>query len=366
MSRESPGSGSTNETPASEATIESCSSESQRLFDPADYLSFGTSTLVALAVYLLTLAPDINLGFSGIFATAAMHGGVAHPPGYPLSTIYTWAFVKLVPISNVGWRVAAASAVAGATACGLIALIVSRLGARLLRADIDGGQDARNLVQLRTAAAVCAALIFGFSGPFWGRAVIADVWTLSVLSLCLVFLLLLCWAQQPARRRCLYLAFFVYGLALTNSQLLLAVGPAIPFLLLTGSREIGRDAFICGTILCLAGLVAALSDAEPALEISREGIQPVLTVYLSTGLATTAMAVVLSIVTKQLLSEWRAALGCGAAFLAGLSLYLYVPLASMTNPPMNWGYPRTVQGFFHVLSRVSTNASTHRPTPFNS
>ena len=23
----------------------------------------------------------------------------------------------------------------------------------------------------------------------------------------------------------------------------------------------------------------------------------------------------------------------------------------MTNPPMEWGYPRTVQGFFHALTR---------------
>ena len=29
----------------------------------------------------------------------------------------------------------------------------------------------------------------------------------------------------------------------------------------------------------------------------------------------------------------------------------YVPIASMTNPPANWGYARTVTGFLHVLTR---------------
>ncbi|MGH8023874.1 MAG: TPR end-of-group domain-containing protein, partial [Limisphaerales bacterium] len=29
----------------------------------------------------------------------------------------------------------------------------------------------------------------------------------------------------------------------------------------------------------------------------------------------------------------------------------YMPLSGMTNPPMQWGYPRTVEGFFHTLSR---------------
>ena len=43
-------------------------------------------------------------------------------------------------------------------------------------------------------------------------------------------------------------------------------------------------------------------------------------------------------------------IGAGS-FLLGLALYFYVPIASMTNPPMNWGYPRTVSGFFHTISR---------------
>ena len=38
-------------------------------------------------------------------------------------------------------------------------------------------------------------------------------------------------------------------------------------------------------------------------------------------------------------------------WVAGAALNFYMPLASMTNPPMNWGYPRTIQGFVHVLTR---------------
>ena len=38
-------------------------------------------------------------------------------------------------------------------------------------------------------------------------------------------------------------------------------------------------------------------------------------------------------------------------WLLGASFYLYMPLASMTNPPLNWGYPRTWDGFLHALSR---------------
>src|SRR5689334_5677780 len=86
--------------------------------DCADWLSFAVTTLLALTGYLLTLAPEVTLEWSGILGTAAMYGGVGPPQGYPVWTIYSWLFIKLLPFSNPAWRVAVGSAVAGALACG--------------------------------------------------------------------------------------------------------------------------------------------------------------------------------------------------------------------------------------------------------
>jgi hypothetical protein len=33
----------------------------------------------------------------------------------------------------------------------------------------------------------------------------------------------------------------------------------------------------------------------------------------------------------------------------GLCTYLLLPVLSMTNPPVNWGYSRTVEGFWHLV-----------------
>jgi tetratricopeptide (TPR) repeat protein len=44
----------------------------------------------------------------------------------------------------------------------------------------------------------------------------------------------------------------------------------------------------------------------------------------------------------------------GAAFFAqlGVSFYVYMPIVSdLRNPPMNWGYPRTWEGFKHAIMR---------------
>lgn len=41
----------------------------------------------------------------------------------------------------------------------------------------------------------------------------------------------------------------------------------------------------------------------------------------------------------------------GIVWGLGFAVYLYEPISCMTVPPMQWGYPRTVEGFFHALSR---------------
>jgi len=49
--------------------------------------------------------------------------------------------------------------------------------------------------------------------------------------------------------------------------------------------------------------------------------------------------------------EWLLVISCGFCWLAGAGFYFYMPLAGMTNPPMQWGYPRIVEGFFHAFTR---------------
>lgn len=55
--------------------------------------------------------------------------------------------------------------------------------------------------------------------------------------------------------------------------------------------------------------------------------------------------------TRKYGNEWVAALICGLAWAIGAMFYLYMPLAGMSNPPMQWGYPRTLQGFIHAFTR---------------
>ena len=105
------------------------SASSPPLFRRIDWLTFGAAALLAFVGYYLTLAPQVTLQDSGELATGSFYAGVPHPPGYPLWTIFTWLFTQLVPVANVAYRVALASAVSGALAVGLLGLASSRAAA---------------------------------------------------------------------------------------------------------------------------------------------------------------------------------------------------------------------------------------------
>src|SRR3954454_4006838 len=135
------------------------------LFRRWDWIAFWITTLVVFIGYLYTLAPDVTLEDSGELAVASYYAGVPHPPGYPVWTLYTWLFTVFFPFSNIAWRVALSSAVAGAFSCGMLALIVSR-GCSMM---IEGIADLKNLDRkIETALCVVsgfvAGMLLGFNG----------------------------------------------------------------------------------------------------------------------------------------------------------------------------------------------------------
>jgi hypothetical protein len=56
--------------------------EGEAFFQKSDWASFALTTGISLTIYILTLAPEVTLEMSGILSTAAMYGGVPHPPGF--------------------------------------------------------------------------------------------------------------------------------------------------------------------------------------------------------------------------------------------------------------------------------------------
>jgi hypothetical protein len=314
-------------------------------FQAIDWLSFGAVTVAAFGVYLCTIAPEVTLEDGGTFVTGAVYAGVPDCPGFPLWTVYSWLFVKLIPFSNDAWRVTVGSALAAALACGLTALMVSCGGVMLMEngPGLKGLQPMEQNI-LRAVCGCVAGLALALSEPIWSQVAVLNVWALSTLLFAAMLTLLMRWTVSPHRRGFLYAAVFVFGLLLTNSQFLIAAAPAVMLCVILIDSELGRELFLLTAVLGLIELKTGL-----LLEFNSYLYRNVPLVIAFVPAAIWAIAG--GIKARRVGSEWKSALLCGFFFLAGLAPYFYSALASMTNPPLNWAYPRTVEGFYHLVSR---------------
>ena len=328
------------------------------LFRRVDWITFALTTLLVFIGYYFTLAPDLGLEDAGELAVGSMYAGVPHPPGYPVWTLYTWLFTQ-IPFSNIAWRVALSSAVAGAFACGLLALMVSRGSSLLLEGIADfKGLDRRLEEAICCLSGFVAGMLLGFNGIAWSQAVIVEVYTFSVLSYMAVLVCLFRWIYAPEQRKYLYWTFFWFGICFTNHQTLIVAAIGLEVAVLAAHPKLGRDMFIGNSVMFLAGLAAKAAEILKTFDNNT----PLFIVYILVGLSSLGVA---GYMLAKLgppkfelkwgwlpwTREWTPVAACLGLWLLGASFYFYMPLASMTNPPLNWGYPRTEEGFFHALSR---------------
>jgi tetratricopeptide (TPR) repeat protein len=433
------------------------------LFRAIDWIAFGVTTLLVFGAYLYTLAPDLTLQDCGELAVASMYAGVPHPPGYPVWTLYSWLFT-LLPISNIAYRVAISSALAGALSCGLIALMVSRGSSMMMEGIAELKNVERRWENVLCLVAGCVAgMLMGFNGFMWSQSVIVEVYTLSILSMAAVLVCVLRWTYAPHQYRYLYLAFFLFGIAFNNHQSLLVIALGLEAAVLAVQPGLARSLFFWNTIVYLGGLIGkemgmvtvlqdnppllrvfhaiglasaavwayllyatrvqrprmlvelggialvtilavvvlrvplvavcvglgvllavgwTFTQRDPALDLARDLAMVLSLAYLLVLVGTithytmffyyansttlkTEQFILFNLVglgcigtfawltarTVHLGRHWLRALICGGMWGLGAAFYLYMALASMSNPPLNWGYPRTVTGFFHAFTR---------------
>ena len=225
---------------------------SDKFFTRLDWSAFWTATLVTFAVYFYTLGPSVGLEDSGELATAAAHLGVPHPPGYPFWTLCSWLFCKLFSwVTYMGhptpaWAVSCCSAVFGALAAGCTAMLICRSSRDFISGPVCDLQTDRQRMGaadlLSFAGGVAGALTFALSPVEWSQSTIVEIYSLNALFLMWVFLLSYRWMRKPSDK-ILWFTAFVFGLGLTNYQVL--VFAIVPLAIIIAVRNIGmfRDVF---------------------------------------------------------------------------------------------------------------------------
>src|ERR1022692_855444 len=329
------------------------------LFRRLDWFAMLFTFAVIGITCFFTLAPNVTLEDSGELCTGSFYAGIPHPPGYPFWAIYSWIWTKILPFGNVAWRVEVGEAMASAMACGLVALMVSRGSSMLM----EGIEELKSLSG-KWENAICivsgatAGLLLGFGGVMWSESVAIN--RISLFGVPWVTLVLVClmrWVYAPHQRRYLYVAMFFFGICATIHQTLLAMAMGVEVAIAMTLPRLGRDLFLGNSLLYVLGLIGKATHATTVLDTA----PMMLMIYHVVGILSIAGCIWLTIQTAEIGTEWKSVIFMGFLWLLGASFYFYEPIAGMTNPPMQWGYPRTVEGFFHAISR----GQYEQPSPTN-
>lgn len=208
-------------------------------------LPLGLTTLAALVVFRLTLAPDLTWANYGVdggeLITAVATRGLPHPPGYPLYRLLTAPLAHLPLGGLVAYRFNLFSAVCVALAAGLVAA-----ASRQMPAPDSSPQQQR-------ITAVAVGLAFAFAPLVWGQALITEVYGLALLLLAAFLWALL--GQRPS-----WFTGLLLGLSLTAH---LSAGLLLPLALAQTPRaNWGR--LLAGFALGLLPFAALPWLAHPA------------------------------------------------------------------------------------------------------
>ena len=309
-----------------------------RHYTAMDWRAAGLAFLLALITYLSTLAPAVTLEYSGALVVAADHLGVARPPGYPVWTLLAKGFICLFPFAeyhghpNPAWAVNLMSAVFGALAGGLLALLVSRESRHLFPDERPASPP------ICALCGIAAALLFAGSPVMWSQSVVAETHALTNFYFLLLLALSLRWMAILDSRSPFLLAFLA-GLGLGVSPLLILFLPVL--LLAAAFVSLRAFAHMAAAALLFCGFLAAEFTWGPVRAGWDDG----------TLAATILAAALLLAGLLAVFRPSRPVAGLLLLLLAGLIPYVYLPLASGRNPPMNMGAARTWEGFWHVIRR---------------
>jgi Flp pilus assembly protein TadD len=142
-------------------------------------------------------------------------------------------------------------------------------------------------------AGVAAGLACAFSREVWEQAIIPEVYGLNILFLSLCVLLLVLW-YESRKPHILYLFAFLFGLGAANHNTMQLMAPAFMLFVLSVDWQPWR--------------------------------------------------------------RWKVYAGCiGIAASTLVAAYLYLPIRSRANPPVDWGNPETWDNFMAVVRREQFN-----------
>lgn len=374
------------------APVAACVSKPTLFYVLEDWLAALGTFLISAAVFFYYMCPSVTLQDSGELVTGSYRFGVPHPSGYPLWALLGWIWRHFVHIGDPASQICSFSVFTGAAVVALLTILTKRSVLVLLNA-MPWREPLEPLIAriLALCAGLFAGLMFAFNRGVWLWSCVPEMRILSVFMFMLTALIFFKWLMQPERRGLLLAAIFIFGLGIANHQTTaVMLLPLIAGALIVGwqvrattwqQRMSNLWAFwemLTAFLICWAvGILinAWLAYTPPQSQPGAYGITETITTWTCVTaffmqkvkalilfgpdiavlpLLLVAVACVAVLLVWGRSQDWlrrRWVLITTFVFMLGIAFYLYMPIAASTNPPMNWGFTATREGFLHHITR---------------
>ncbi|NLF37967.1 DUF2723 domain-containing protein, partial [bacterium] len=334
-------------------------------FHPINWITALITYAISFSVYVYTLQPTVGLEDSGELIAGAYRLGVPHPPGYPLWTIVAKLFT-FIPVGDPAWRVNLFSAVCGALAASFVTLVLAKSG-DLLFAEQEEELGRHHLLPVferiglttprlvNSLCAITAGVLFAMTPGTWSQSTIAEVYAFNAFFMALVVLLSLVLMFNPQRRNVFIWITVAFALGITVHQTIVVMIIALGWLAWSTRKSYEHFFNLAVNAVILAAFAYYWFNETP-YHLSPFNITDAKTFWSKGWFFTHFIgAFVVYLVAAYAvnkywfrMTEWPK---LASAFLASLCVYFYLPVASASNPCMNWGRARTVEGFWHSICR---------------
>ncbi len=306
--------------------------------------------LIAMVLYLLTMAPTTSFWDCGEFIACSRTLSVPHPPGAPFYLLLGRLFSLLPSFGDVGARINLISPLTSALTVLLLYLTVIHL--------IRYWKKRQNLGLPEILGAAVGALAFMGTDTFWFNAVEAEVYAISMLFTALVVWLAFVWHDLELRGhhggdRIFLLIFYIIGLAI-GVHLLNVLALPLVFLVIYFHWSDGQPLKTERFLLFWALSILAILPVFPGVVLWLPKLFEV------GGAAGGPLLLALLLVGLGWLHWWgkrnnHRLVGLGSAALLlviiGYFSYVIILLRSGLNPPLDENDPETIAGLIRYLGR---------------
>jgi len=192
----------------------------------------GASFLIALVIYLITMAPTVSFWDCGEFIACSQILGIPHPPGTPLFILIGRFFSLMLGfIPEIAARINLISCLSSTVTVFICYLVLLHVCQYFLQSEKDAEKEKTLTTQLIPhVSAFAGALLIGLADTFWFNAVEAEVYGLAMLEMGFAIWLILKWRRVRETAwgdRIILLVIYISFLGIGNHLYSMLITPVL-------------------------------------------------------------------------------------------------------------------------------------------